>query len=84
MTLKATSTLPGGQPQLGPTTIAIPRNGDTTATVSLPVPPGTPIGTYDVVLTATGNSLPAWVYIPKVGDDEADGGGQDRARSPGE
>jgi hypothetical protein len=65
LTLKASTTLPGGQPQLGPTTIAIPRNGDTTALVSLPVPPGTPIGTYDVVLTATGNSLPAGADIPK-------------------
>jgi hypothetical protein len=65
LTLKASTTLPGGQPQLGPTTIAIPRNGDTTAPVSLLVPPGTPIGTYDVVLTATGNSLPAGADIPK-------------------
>jgi hypothetical protein len=65
LTLKATTTLPGGQPQLGPATIAIPRNGETTTTVTVPVPPGTPIGTYDVVLTTTGNSLPAGAEITK-------------------
>jgi hypothetical protein len=65
LTLKASTTVPGAQPQLGPTTIAIPRNGDTTSTLSLRVPPGTPVGTYDVVLTATGNSLPVGSEIPK-------------------
>ncbi|MDA0159135.1 hypothetical protein OM076_02565 [Solirubrobacter ginsenosidimutans] len=65
LTLKATTTIPGAQPQLGATVIAIPRNASTTATVTLPVPPGTPVGTYDVVLTATGNSVPAGADIPK-------------------
>jgi hypothetical protein len=65
ISLKAGTTLPGGAPQLGATTIAIPRNGDTTATVTLPVPPGTAVGTYDVVLTATSNSLPAGADISK-------------------
>jgi hypothetical protein len=65
LSLKASTTVPGGQPQLGAAVIAIPRNGDTTATVSLRVPPGTPVGNYDVVLTATGNSLPPGADIPK-------------------
>ena len=33
--------------------------------MTVPIPPGTPVGTYDVVLTTTGNSVPAGADIKK-------------------
>lgn len=63
LSLSASTTVPGSQAQLGPATIAIPRNGQTTATVTVPVPPGTPLGDYKVTLNATGNSVPAGAPI---------------------
>jgi hypothetical protein len=52
VTLSATTTLPGASPQLGAATAAIPRNGQATANVSVPVPAGTALGNYAVTLTA--------------------------------
>ena len=67
ITLKTSTTLPGTQAQLaGASTIAIPRNGDANVTVNVPVPPGTPVGDYDVVLSAISNSVPAGADIVKT------------------
>ena len=67
ITLKTSTTLPGTQAQLaGASTIAIPRNGDANVTVNVPVPPGTPVGDYDVVLSAISNSVPAGAEIVKT------------------
>jgi hypothetical protein len=52
VSLSATTTVPGAQPQIGAASVTIPRNSQTTATVSVPVPPGTARGNYTVTLTA--------------------------------
>jgi hypothetical protein len=65
LSITAGTNIPGSQPQVGVGTIAIPANGSTSATVSVPVPPGTALGTYDVTLTATGNSNPAGAAVSR-------------------
>jgi hypothetical protein len=58
LTLKASTTVPNSTAQLPPGLIAIPANGSVSSTVTVSVPRGTPIGTYDVVLTATAAGVP--------------------------
>jgi hypothetical protein len=53
VTLSASTTLPGASPKVGAASVTIPRNGRTTATVSVPVPPGTALGNYTVTLNAS-------------------------------
>lgn len=54
--LSATTTVPGAAATTAAPTISVAANATPTTAVRVVVPPATPAGTYDVVLTATTNS----------------------------
>jgi hypothetical protein len=67
LALSATTALPGSTPNAGAGIFNLPANTTKNATVTVPIPPGTPLGAYPVTLTATDNSTPAGAPVVRTG-----------------